>query len=216
MNTSPSSPPTASKKRAPPSSPFVGGRRVSGALSYDTTASAAVALGIPAPKEPKNTKAEPRVSPYLPRYSIDLLTNTPSQPIAATRNRGMLPTPNKTPKKAPTETTPAISAIARTLFPVRGNDQVMPSPKKNKARRTYGLDSFEVAEDQPIQIFTDSNDRVPEVDLSTDNPFFGGSTPVQPQPEKRASKRRKLAVPGEGEQSVEELEQREDGLVYVL
>jgi hypothetical protein len=128
----------------------------------------------------------------------------------------MLPTPNKTPKKAPTETAPAISAIARNLFPVRSDDQVMPSPKKNRSRRTYGLDSFEVAEDAPIQIFTDSMDRVPEVDLSTDNPFFGDNQPAEAEPTKRASKRRKLRVPGEGDQSIEELEQREDGLIYVL
>lgn len=62
MTTSPSSPPTASKKRAPPNSLFVGGRRVSGALSFDTAVSAASALGIPAPKEPKHSKSEPRVS----------------------------------------------------------------------------------------------------------------------------------------------------------
>lgn len=197
MTSAPSSPPTASKKRAPPNSLFVGGRRVSGALSFDTAVSAASALGIPAPKEPKIPKSEPRKA-------------------TAVRNNGMLPTPNKTPKKAPTETAPAIQAIARNLFPVRSDDQVMPSPKKNKARRTYGLDSFEVAVDEPIQIFTDSMDRVPEVDRSTDNPFFGDKAHAQPEPAKRAGKRRKITVPGEGERTVEELEQRDDGLVYVF
>ncbi len=128
----------------------------------------------------------------------------------------MLPTPVKTPKKAPTETAPAITAIARNLFPVRGDEEVMPSAKKHKARRTYGLDSFEITEDAPIQIFTDSMDRVPEVDSHPENPFFGSKTRSEPEPKKRSSKRRKLAVPGEGEQSVEELEQRDDGLVYVL
>lgn len=132
------------------------------------------------------------------------------------RNTGTLITPAKTPQKAPTQTAPAISAIARNLFPVRGEEAVMPSPKKHKARRTYGLDSFEIAEDAPIQIFTDSMDRVPEVDMSDENPFFGVATRAESEISTRSSKRRKLNVPGEGERTVEELEQREDGLIYVL
>jgi len=50
MSSSPSSPPTASKKRAPPNPLHIGGRRVSGALNYKTTVSAATSLGILAPK----------------------------------------------------------------------------------------------------------------------------------------------------------------------
>ncbi len=97
----------------------------------------------------------------------------------------------------------------------------MPSPKKNRGRKRYTgytLDSFEAQEeDTPIPIYTDSHDRVPEVDMSQDNPFYGDSQTTEPEPSKtRASKRRKITVPGEGEQSIEDLEQREDGMLYTL
>jgi hypothetical protein len=195
--TAPSSPQTASKKRTPKHSPTMAGRRVSGALNFESTSSAAAALGLPQPK-----------------MQVHRAT-------AAVRNNGMLPTPDKTPKKAPTEVAPAITSIARNLFPVRLEtaDEVMPSPKK-KGRKKYSgftIDSFEVEDEEtPIQIFTDSHDRVPEVDFSTENPFYGAGSVAQPEPTKRSSKRRKITVPGEEDQTVEEAEQREDGLVYVL
>ncbi len=97
----------------------------------------------------------------------------------------------------------------------------MPSPKKNRGRKRYtgySLDSFEAQEeDMPIPIYTDSHDRVPEVDMSQENPFYGESTATKSEPSKtRASKRRKITVPGEGEQTIEDLEQREDGMLYTL
>ena len=94
----------------------------------------------------------------------------------------------------------------------------MPTPKKNGRKKNsgYTLGSFESREeDQPIQIFTDSHDRVPEVDMSSDNPFYGPGR-VVPEPTKRASKRRKITVPGEEDITAEEAEHRADGLTYVL
>ena len=199
MATSPQSPRTASKKPAPKNSPIVGGRRVSGALNYNTTASAAAALGLPAPKD------EGKMEVIRASTSV--------------RKSSMLPTPAKTPSKRPSENAPAITAIARNLFPVRSSgsdEEIMPSPKKKgKKYSGFTLDSFQAEDDAPIQIYTDSPDRVPDVDKSSDNPFYG-RRPAVPEPTKRASKRRKINVPGEGEQTIEELEKREDGLVYVL
>lgn len=132
------------------------------------------------------------------------------------RNSALLPTPNKTPKKRPSEIAPGIASIARPLFRSETVEEVMPSPKKKGKRyKGFSLDSFEAEDGQPIQIYTDSNDRVPEVDMSSDNPFYGSSGAV-PEPTKRASKRRKVTVPGEGEQNIERVERRADGLVYVL
>jgi hypothetical protein len=169
-------------------------------LNYDTTASAAAALGLSAPKN--EGKVEVRRS------------------TAAVRNNGMLPTPAKTPKKRPSENAPAITSIARNLFSIRSgsDEEVMPSPKKKGSKKYSGftLDSFGAEDDTPIQIYTDSHDRVPEVDLSPDNPFYGEGDNVVHEPTKRASKRRKISVPGEGEHTIEELEKREDGLLYVL
>lgn len=198
-NPTPSSPQTA-KKRAPRRSlPEMGGRRVSGALTRDSAITAASALGLSPPKDNAKIAAQ--------------------QPTSITRRNGMLPTPAKTPKKRPEEIAPAVSSIARNLFPVRpAPDEIMPSPKKGRKKYTgYTMDSFEAEEEStPIQIYTDSNDRVPEVDDSPENPFYGKGKAVPAEPTKRSSKRRKVNVVGEGEQDIEDLEDREDGLVYVL
>ena len=196
----PTSPQTASKKLPKKPANMDSGRRVSGALNYSTTASAAAALGLTAP--PSRGEKEARRSTLI-------------------RNTGMLPTPDKTPKKCPSDAAPAITAVARTLFLSRSEDvdEAMPSPKKKGRKKYTGftLNSFRVEEDDTgIQIYTDSHDRIPEVDSSTDNPFYGRATPAQSEPAKRASKRRKIRIPGEGELSLEEAEQREDGMVYVL
>jgi hypothetical protein len=80
------------------------------------------------------------------------------------------------------------------------------------------MDSF-VAEDveEPIEIYTDSHERIPEKDDSTDNPFYGDmAVPAAEEAAPRRSKRRLVHVPGEGRQTVDEAMKRQDGLVYVL
>jgi hypothetical protein len=55
------------------------------------------------------------------------------------------------------------------------------------------------------------------VDPSPENPFYSQGSTAVPEPTKRASKRRKtVTVPGEGDQSIEDLQEREDGMVYTL
>jgi hypothetical protein len=180
------------------------GRRVSGALNYDTTASAsgASALGLPTPK-------------------IERKVNSHSS-TAALLNTGMLPTPEETPAtNRPTDIAPAaVAKVARKLFPIHPptDEDVMPSPKKKSKRHTgFTLDSFQAEEDSgSIEIFTDSVDRCPEVDLNDDNPFYGEAATVLPEPVKRTSKRRKISVEGEKDQTIEQLEKRDDGMLYVL
>lgn len=193
------SPQTAPKKTAQRPS-ATGARRVSGALNFNNTATAAHALGLPTPTPRKMDKKD--------------------RSAALSRNNGMLPTPDKTPVNRPFAPAPVISSVARNLFPVRPDttiDEVMPTPKKKGRKYTgFTLDSFE-AVDAPIQIFTDSHDRVPEVDLGADNPFYAASSFALEQPATRGSKRRKaIMIPGEGEQSIEEAEKREDGMIVVL
>ncbi|EGY20412.1 uncharacterized protein VDAG_10041 [Verticillium dahliae VdLs.17] len=140
-----------------------------------------------------------------------------SRAAAFHRRSGMLPTPVKTPRKAPTETQAAsIEAVARNLFV---DDDALTTPLKKRTPKKYtgmSLESFtaEAVQDD-IQIFTDSHDRVPEVDNSVENPFYGSNTEAQPEPRLRRSKR-KVTVPGEGAQHVDEALQREDGMVYVF
>ena len=134
------------------------------------------------------------------------------------RSTGMLPTPAKTPKKAPTEKNPAIQSIARNLF--ASDDEVMPSPRKARAKKytDISMDSFTAVDDeQPIEIFTDSRERIPEKVHSSENPFWGeASRQQEEEPVRRRSKRRQVHVPGEDRQTVEEALEREDGMVYVL
>lgn len=198
MTSTPSSPQTAKKRSPRQSLPELGGRRVSGALTKDSAITAASALGLSPPKDTDKMVAQ--------------------QSASTVRKNGMLPTPAKTPKKRPEQIAPAVTSIARNLFAIRPDSEVMPSPKKGRKRYTgFTLDSFEAEEEStPIQIYTDSHDRVPEVDTSAENPFYGESKAAQPEPTKRTSKRRKVTVAGEGEQEIDDLEEREDGLVYVL
>ena len=132
---------------------------------------------------------------------------------------GMLPTPSKTPSRKHAEQNEAnIAAIARNLF--HSADDVVPTPKQKRPKKYTGvsMNSFTAVEvEEPITIFTDSQDRVPEVDRSVDNPFQAGERPsVDADPIRRRSKRKTVVVPGEGPSTVDEAMNREDGLVYVF
>ena len=132
----------------------------------------------------------------------------------------MLPTPVKTPQRRAETKSSTITSIARNLFPVRHEtvEQAMPSPKKHgKKYKGFSLGGFGEDEEESIQIFTDSKERLPEVDMSSDNPFYGQQVNASGEPSKRGSKRRKVA-PREANGTEEEIqdEERKDGLVYVL
>jgi hypothetical protein len=129
----------------------------------------------------------------------------------------MLPTPAKTPgrKAESSQNQLSIQAIARNLFVT--DDQIMPR-SRNKQGKKYVLDSFTNEEDDTsIPIYTDSHERVPEVDRSSENPFWG-EQPAVPEPAKRRSRRKQetVNIPGEGERTLDEVVGREDGMVYVL
>ncbi|KAK0673025.1 hypothetical protein QBC41DRAFT_299131 [Cercophora samala] len=128
---------------------------------------------------------------------------------------GMLITPAKTPQKPPTEESKAkVEAFARTLF--RAEDEVMPSPRRARTQ-THTLDSFtEQASDESFQIHVDSHERIPEVDRSIDNPFYVESSRAAVPSAPRRSQRQMVSVPGEGQITIEEAIQREDGLVTVF
>ncbi len=97
----------------------------------------------------------------------------------------------------------------------------MPIPKKKRSKKYSGLtlDSFRAENiEEPIEIFTDSRDRIPERDSATDNPFYGVATRDAPRPEpaKRRSPRKHVSIPGEGRETIEDAIRREDGIIYVL
>lgn len=173
---------------------MMSGRRVSGALTYDSTASAAASLGLPTPTTDRKQ---------------------PQTLARAITNNGMLPTPAKTPNRRPEKMAPGVKAVARTLHFGTRADEVMPSPKKKKGGKYNGFSLETEKGSSSIEIFTDSNDRIPELDASDENPFYGDAV-AAPEPTKRSSRRQKVIVPGEKDQSVDELVGRRDGLVMNL
>ncbi|AEO58986.1 hypothetical protein MYCTH_2134725 [Thermothelomyces thermophilus ATCC 42464] len=183
------------KKRMPPIDPS---RRASGTLTAEGTAHAAVALGLsPAPK-----------------------SESLSARRGATAGAGMLITPAKTPQKPPNDKVKAkVKSVARNLFHTDEED-IMASPRKARTETHNNPDSFysgELAETS-FEIFTDSHERIPEVDDSADNPFYVSpqKPPAPPEPPRRRSKRNTVTIPGEGKVSIDEAVRREDGMLIVF
>ncbi|KAK8044917.1 hypothetical protein PG993_004941 [Apiospora rasikravindrae] len=179
------------KKRAPAMDSV---RRAAAHLTGESAADAAGLLGVPTSK---------------------------SHPTSATRGSGMLPTPAKTPsdsKKRNVEIAAGVRAAARTLFHDEVDTITSSRKKRTKKYTGVGLESFNAEEiDEPIEIFTDSRDRLPQVDRSLDNPFYGETSAAAPEPPKRRSPRRKMVmIPGEGRVPMEDAVQRRDGTVYVF
>jgi hypothetical protein len=133
----------------------------------------------------------------------------------------MLPTPAKTPRKQPDEKLEAgVRAVARNLFAGEAStSEAIASPRKRKAKTYTGvsLESFRAEEvEEDISIFTDSRDRLPEVDDSADNPFYGSTTGNHQPSTRRSTRVKKVLIPGHGKIPVDEAVQRGDGIVYVL
>ena len=169
--------------------------------------------------------------------ALDAVSNIPSQNPS---NQGqiqrdntkldpahMLPTPVTLPRKKAVPQS-AVNAAARVLFPARPDsvEDAMPIPRKyRKSRRQLGFSPYNSMEDDGassedrIQIYTDSKDKVPELDRSEDNPFFEQLRQGPPPPEpvqSRPSRKRKHSLDVESNPQIEEAFNREEGMVYVL
>lgn len=127
----------------------------------------------------------------------------------------MLPTPSKTPKK---RNAAALNSTARILsFQPNNPNDVMPSSRKIKKHgRFNSMNGFDLYDEEPasrgdqIEIFTDANARVPEMDEAEDNPFVGPKkSAVRPQ-------RRGRRAPAAEDEEMDEAARREEGVVYVL
>ncbi|PNY27457.1 Uncharacterized protein TCAP_02619, partial [Tolypocladium capitatum] len=186
------SPDVSPRKKPHPASES--SRKVPRTLTSEGTASAAAALGL-------NTA---KTAQKAPTTSISRAT-------------GMLPTPSKTPQKPPNQKTATnIQSFARNLF-VPEEKEAMPTPRKRRAKKYSGvtMESFTAEEQEdPIEIFTDSQDRVPKKGQSAESTFYGRA--AVPEPGKRKGKCQMVNIPGEGAQSIDDARQREDGMVYVF
>lgn len=137
-----------------------------------------------------------------------------------------LPTPASIPRKKPVPKG-AVDAAARVLFPPRSEnvDDAMPTPRKRRNRRQVGFSLYSSMEDNgassedKIHIYTDSKDKVPELNEGRDNPFIERPRSNSPQPEPvkaRTSRKRKHSLGVETNPQIEEAFNRDEGMVYVL
>ncbi|DAA78290.1 TPA_exp: Uncharacterized protein A8136_4266 [Trichophyton benhamiae CBS 112371] len=176
---------------------------------------------------PKNRVRSEPVSSSLPhsssssssyRSTMDGNTNS------SLATNGMLPTPAKTPRKKQIED---LGPTARTLFSSSSKSVQDPAammPKRSKKYSGFSLESFEAdpqqASQEPIAIFTDSRDRIPQVNNSPDNPFRSKPAEGEPSSSKlaaEAGKRRKLDESSrKRDKNVDKAIRRDDGLLYVF
>ena len=163
--------------------------------------------------------------------SLDLFHNDDKDPTVQNPSlnlaASMLPTPVKTPRKKPGQPV-AVQAAARVLFPSRPDtvEDAMPNPRKKRNKRHVGFslyssmeDDGDVGSENQIEIYTDSKDKIPELDPSEDNPFYEKrvQTVGFPEPQKKkSSKKRKAEHSIDASAEIEEAFNREEGMVYVL
>ncbi|KAL5002313.1 hypothetical protein BDV10DRAFT_157622 [Aspergillus recurvatus] len=196
---------TESRITPPPSFPISQGRGTSRSTKKQKTAGTESLSPPGSPMSPRKKMSgrgiatqlddEDTVNTAKPAHSH------PSRLSRTTMTEGMLPTPAKTPRKKPVDNA---GSTARVLFPQLGQ-------KKKKKQTGFSLDSFsdEPSQGDSIQIYTDSRDRVPEVDESEENPFYQKpSTSTKPRPSKSKTRSR--------DKEVDEALKREDGMVYVF
>ncbi|KAI9771685.1 MAG: hypothetical protein M1840_001901 [Geoglossum simile] len=207
MSNNLSPPPSAQsspQKRAMGAPRAAGEHSMSGALGDYSNTSAAMSLGI---------------SADCSGATIGKTTSTES-PF----DHGMLPTPAKTPKKRRAQPVAGLSSTARVLFPPRPQtiEEAMPSPKKSKKGKKYTgftLTSFSEDpnddEEGKIEIYTDSKERVPELDTGDDNPFIDRPGQLSAAEEARSPRRRRKANT-DGSHEVEKSLERGDGMYYVF
>lgn len=129
----------------------------------------------------------------------------------------MLPTPTKTPQK---RNATALHSTARILsFQPNNPNDIMPSSRKAKKHgRFHSANGFDLydqereSQREQIDIYTDANARVPEMDEAEDNPFVGPKmSGSRPAPQRRS----KRGVTEE-EQTMGEASRRDEGVVYML
>ncbi|KAF2398269.1 hypothetical protein EJ06DRAFT_550250 [Trichodelitschia bisporula] len=151
---------------SPPPSSFKKAHRTKASFSRPATVkkTAAECLQSPVDSDADSEKGTSLAPPASPRVS---------------RTLG-LPTPSKTPKKRKAVAPPG--STARTLFTGKFSNIEDVTPKSR--RMTAAPSSALNANTAPIEIYTDFQDRRPEVDESADNPFWTKDAPAAPKPPK--------------------------------
>ncbi|KAL5338691.1 hypothetical protein BJX70DRAFT_365927 [Aspergillus crustosus] len=195
---------TESRTTPPPSFPTTQGRGASRSTEKQKTAETET-LSPPGSPMSARKKMSGR-SAATQHDNLDIFNSKPalshSNHFRTTITDGMLPTPAKTPKKQPVDN---LGSTARVLFPA------LSGQKKKKKHTGFSLESFthEPTQGESIQIYTDSRDRIPEVDEREENPFYNKPTAnTSTRPSRRKTSGR--------DKEVDEALNREDGVVYVF
>ena len=141
-------------------------------------------------------------------------TKNESLHAPSTTPSSLLLTPAKTPRKK--DVSLGGKSAAKVLFP-RSTDpieEVTPSRKRGRRNKTdissLGIEYGESPREQ-IEIFTDSKERIPELDEDEDNPFY-----VKPGTEKSRAARPKRSRKPDQDKEIEEALGRDDGMFVVL
>lgn len=130
-----------------------------------------------------------------------------------------MPTPAKTPKKRGLYDDSQIKPAARVLFPQRPTNihDYLPSPRKaRKSKHAFSLLGEEDENIEEVSIYTDSKERIPELDETEDNPFLtrrsNGSrrTTQASQPLTRNGTKHGMT------KEIDEAVERGEGMVYSL
>lgn len=103
---------------------------------------------------------------------------------------------------------PATRALS---FKPANLDDVMPSPRKQRKSRLT-LFSDDDPKESDIAVFTDAQNRLPDVDPSDDNPFLG----PRKKPAKSKSSNKSVAANDGNEADMEEAAKNDEGIIYVL
>ncbi|KAK4982433.1 hypothetical protein LTR66_009267 [Elasticomyces elasticus] len=137
----------------------------------------------------------------------------------------MFPTPSKTPRKRHVAAASNMTSTARILnFKPATLEEVMPTPRKQRKHRQLGLapngldDISEEGSPSRIEIFTDTKDRVPNLDEAEDNPFVGPKKNRE-QSNSQRRQRKHVKVDKDREQSEREMEEavrNDEGVLYVF
>lgn len=158
------------------------------------------------------------------QFSQDATSNSSLHPPTANIAPTMLPTPAKTPRKKTLHST-TIANAARVLFPARSDavDDVMPTPRKRRkpVGSIFGSSREEgdTTVEHRISIYTDSKERVPEVDTSEENPFYGNHTNSRTNKELgkvNGSKKKATKNVLEKEKQLDDGIDHDKGMLYVL
>ncbi|KAL8642967.1 MAG: hypothetical protein Q9228_000411 [Teloschistes exilis] len=139
----------------------------------------------------------------------------------------MLPTPAKTPRKQDKRKASELQSAARILFPGRHEkvEDAMPTAKGRRGRKNIGFSLDSSGEDDgvkdPIQIFTDSKDRYPELDPGHHNPFLDKSDKSESAETRAPNKvrgRRGRKTKGQVQTNphIKDAFNHEEGMVYVF